>query len=206
MTTKFVYAANIIKEIENIEKQANSATSIEENTTLMNKIEQLRLIIKDVVLTYYYNGYVKREMWVKDGKIHRSDGAPADIEYSEFNRMISESWYTDGKLHRIDGPAVIGYFVTGQVQYERWYKDGAYHRIDGPAVISYFRNILIPYESWYTTSIETGRVEHEAWYTDGKLHRVDAPAVISYFENGRIEWNMRYINGKFYSFIDDPLC
>ena len=42
-----------------------------------------------------------REVWVKDGEYHRTDG-PAAITY-----MGSMYWYKDGKQHRADGPAVI---------------------------------------------------------------------------------------------------
>ena len=63
------------------------------------------------------------------------------------NEQISDnSWLKDGKLHRSNGnPAIVSYFETGQIHCEFWYVDGQLHHPDGsPVGICYFkkRNII----------------------------------------------------------------
>jgi len=154
MTTEFIYAANVVKEIKNIEKQVESATSTSEKITLENKIEQLRLIIKNVTIDYYDNGCVKEEVWIKDDKdkylYYRPGGAPALIGYFKDGRLKHEAWFVDGYLHSTGGaPAIIEYFENGQIQEEAWYKNGRLHRPDGaPVVITYFESGEIKEERW----------------------------------------------------------
>src|SRR3989344_5194355 len=183
MTTELVYAANIIQEIQALEKQCESVTSTEEKTVIVNKIEQLRLIIKDVEFTFYEPGRVKREAWVKDGKFHRDGGSPAIVTYFYDGQIQYGEWRINGKLHRSDGaPAAVSYYKTGQLQSNAWYKDGKHHRIDAPAAVSYYK---------------TGQLQYEGWYKYGKLHRPNgAPAVILYFENGQIEDVKWYEDGN----------
>jgi len=116
MTAEFIYAADIIREIQNIEKQVKAVTSDVERTTLMNKIEHLRQIIKDVNIYYYdYDTTrVKEEVWTKDGIIHRVDG-PAIVKY-ENGTIFGEEWITDGKINMCKK-----YFENGTVKYENRY-------------------------------------------------------------------------------------
>ena len=57
------------------------------------------------------------EVWIKDGKYHRTDG-PAAI-----TMMGSKSWFKNGKRHRNDGPAIV--FANGGGI--RWYLNGDYY-------------------------------------------------------------------------------
>jgi antitoxin component YwqK of YwqJK toxin-antitoxin module len=40
-------------------------------------------------------------------------------------------------VHRIGGPAIINYYVNGNVKSESWYENGTVYRIGGPPVIQY---------------------------------------------------------------------
>lgn len=132
-----------------------------------------------------------KQIWMKDGQIHRDfdlpacvtpteqtwyqkaiihrDGKPAKI-FSKDGKVLEEKWFQNGELHRDDGPADIQKFSDGFVYYQGWYQNGKLHRVGGPA-IRYF--------------------EDEHWFQNGLMHRDDGPAMII---PGRVEeW---WINGK----------
>lgn len=46
----------------------------------------------------------------------------------------------NGNLHREDGPALIWYFVNGNIDIQEYWINGKLHKIDGPAKISYSYN------------------------------------------------------------------
>ena len=142
VTPEFMYATYIIQQIQNINEQIKSTTSKAERTRLVNKINQLSYIIKDVVITYHDNGRVKKEEWCKgDYVYHRPGNAPAVVEYFESGKIRYEAWYVDDRCHRAGGgPAYILYFENGQIQEKKWIEDGKLHRVDAPVVITYFED------------------------------------------------------------------
>ena len=95
---------------------------------------------------FVVNEQISDNSWLKDGKLHRSNGNPAIIHYFENGQIKKEEWYKNGKLHRSNGnPAIVSYFETGQIHCEFWYVDGQLHHPDGsPVGICYFkkRNII----------------------------------------------------------------
>lgn len=139
---------------------------------------------------------VFREVWYKDGVIHR-DGGPAltdrqrggkSTTYVYYNHgkvsrhdgpastcreaveggeiRITELWMIDGVLTREDGPAKV--VIQGQHSHEIWYYQGLVHRSNGPAV-----TIISPIDG----SPES--FEHRvSWYKMGKRHCADGPAIV----------------------------
>ena len=83
------------------------------------------------------NGGFCQELYLLEGKCHRSDG-PAAIVRGDDGAMIAEFWCQRGELHRPDGPAAI-YFSkqSGAVEEERYFTHGRLWREDGPAIIRY---------------------------------------------------------------------
>lgn len=129
---------------------------------------------KPAITLYNSNGDVRKEMYFKDEKIHRSGGRPAEIHYNtETGKPYAESYYVDGKRHRADDkPAYVENFADSGLL-EQWWYEGKQHRGgDKPAVIS--------------ENIE-GTVVHETWFIDGAQHRNgDKPSEIIYHDNGNV--------------------
>lgn len=115
-----IYAANIVREINNIESRTDKIISEEERT---EKIKQLQLIIKNVVFTYGDCGQIMKEDWLVDGMRSRNDG-PALVKYYENGKIKHEEWYKNDILHRDDGPASIMYYKDGERKCEQWFLDG----------------------------------------------------------------------------------
>lgn len=66
---------------------------------------------------------------------------------------MSKKYYLNGGLHREDGPAVIIYYLSGELRAEKYYVNNMPHREDGPTII------------WYRLS---GEVEHKVYFLNGK--------------------------------------
>ena len=85
----------------------------------------------------------------------------------------------------LDLPAVIGYYVNGQISRKIWYINGNKHREgDLPAEIEYHQN---------------GKLDREIWYKNGKHI-----TVIYYNENGQPKAQYWYKNYKWYGEEDFP--
>lgn len=112
-----------------------SAVSILETLALHEDVK-LRSLLKNVEFTYYDNGTVSSERWLKRGKIHRlSRGIrwrdsgptlhrkfyPAFVTYREDGSASEIRYYTDGKLHRSNGPAIL---EAGKEK--EWWVNGKY--------------------------------------------------------------------------------
>lgn len=103
--------------------------------------------------------------------------------YYPNGKLESVCYYNESSLfHREDGPAVIEYFMNGDIAYELFYFNGNFHREDGPAVIRYKRK---------------GELDHKSFYIHGKRHNENGPAIITYETNEKILAVEYYYNDKY---------
>lgn len=151
------------------------------------------------------NGGEAIERWYKNGKLHRNNDLPAEIEYDlmdswwEEPSIITVKWYWHGKLHRLkDGPAFICYDPKDAV--EQWYQNGVLHRTGGPAEIRCYEDYYFPPYGPHTNMsqlrIDEPHIHKELWYCHGKLSREDGPTHIEYSENGTKKLEIWYQDGE----------
>lgn len=87
-----------------------------------------------------------------NGKFH-CETKPAIIEYYINGNIKTELWYYNGVLHRAyDFPACIGYNPSGMISYQSWMKHDVYYRECGPARV------------WYDIN---GNVQKQIYYNEG---------------------------------------
>jgi hypothetical protein len=120
-----------------------------------------------------------RQIWYKEGKLHRDGDLPAFIGSDGYH-----SWYKEGKRHR-DGDLPAEINSNGA---QAWYKEGELDR-DGdlPAIISsnggqfWYKEGTLHRDGDLPAIINSNGGQF--WYKQGKLHRDgDLPAEI--FANG----------------------
>jgi hypothetical protein len=125
----------------------------------------------------------KSEEFKHNGKLHRVDGLPANIEwYDDFTPKV-ERHYRNGLLHRDDDlPAVIEWYPIGVIRSKTYYIDGKLHRDgDRPAM-----------EEWYNN----GQLERRHWYVNNLLHRNgDRPATEEWNRQGELTEQLWCENG-----------
>jgi hypothetical protein len=98
--------------------------------------------------------------------------------------LLTEEWKTNGDLHREEGPALVVYFVCGNVEYQSYYIKDVQHREDGPSYTEYYRG-------------SDGAKRVDVWRKEGKKHREDGPAEIWYRrEDGSAKDKTYWIRGK----------
>jgi len=101
-----------------------------------------------------------RELWYKDGELHRDDDLPAEIW--EGGTIVR--WYRHGYIHR-DGDLPAEVYSENRIQIWRQF-DQTHREHDKPAWIS---------------------GENKFWFWRGKQHREgDRPAVVN--ADGSLEW------------------
>ena len=81
--------------------------------------------------------------------------------YDDGKSIYQKEWFLNGKLHKEDGPAVIGYYLSGDIEYEVWYLNGNEHRTDGPSYVEYA-------EYYNPESDEAFKIIFQCWYLNGK--------------------------------------
>lgn len=173
------------------------------------KKHKIQLKFIETIIHDKYN----KEMWYRNGKLHRDNDLPALIRHN--GNLL---WYQNGKLHRDnDEPAVIQ-SVGSQVWYQNgkkhrdndlpsvinincsvWYQNGEKHRDnDLPAIVYkngvkiWYRNGKLHRDNDLPAKIFAGG-NHLMWYQNDKLHRDnDLPAVV--WVNGYQAW---YKHGVF---------
>ena len=102
--------------------------------------------------------------------------------YYPSGELEFEEWYDQNREHhRTNGPAIIRYYLNGNIHYKCWIVNGTYHRISEPAYIEYS---------------DSGKIESEEWIVNGKCHRNDGPAEIYYNEFGEFGNGVWYLNSK----------
>lgn len=79
--------------------------------------------------TYFENGAIKEEFWMKDGDKHRDDDKPAVVTYYSNGIISAEKWYQKDVPHRDgDKPAIITYYPTGDKKKEIYLNRGHIYR------------------------------------------------------------------------------
>lgn len=104
------------------------------------------------------------------------------VEYQERTGKISRVEYR--LLHRDNGPAKLGYFPDGKLQFEAYYLEGVRCRRDGPAATGYFN---------------TGEIHYVEYWLEGKRHRLDGPAVQRFGHKDRkrvLNWEEYWVDGR----------
>jgi len=99
-------------------KKTNIHVCLEYENTSINQHKKTQIGI-----SYPENKQIQIISWLKNGKYHRSGGAPAIITYFRSGQIQFIAWYKNGEFNRIDGPAIIA-FENGQLQQEEWFKNG----------------------------------------------------------------------------------
>lgn len=75
--------------------------------------------------TWYNNGQLKIQLWVKDGKLHREGDQPAEILWFDNGQSKRKAWFKDGLYYRDgDQPAIIEWYYSGQLKCQNWYVEG----------------------------------------------------------------------------------
>jgi hypothetical protein len=160
---------------------------------------------KPSYIEYNEEGEIVREIWTKDGIIHRDDGPAMKIiddttKYEVYCKM--------GKIHRDNDPAILHYYLKENDEYELedvwYYKNGYAHREDGPSNIEYtwdeegLRTVHKFYYLYGCTRIprkdggasyeverEDGRTFKQWWYYencyDPPYHRIGGPSNVGYW-------------------------
>lgn len=107
---------------------------------------------------------------------------PYEVTYSKV--------YKNGNRvrHREDGPAVIYYYLNGNIAKELYYKEGKLHREDGPAAIKYNMN---------------GIIDRIQFFKNNKLHNDNGPANIVFDCNGEVK-RISYIKNDCWHNEDGP--
>ena len=109
-----------------------------------------KLSDKGTIRSYYVNSKLhaakfpavksaRKDEWWFYGQRHRISSGPAVTTWFDSERVLiaEEEYYEHSQLHREDGPAVIGYYTTGELRHEIYYYRNELHRLDGPSMISY---------------------------------------------------------------------
>ena len=99
-------------------------------------------------MQWHANGTPACELWMVNGKSHRTDG-PSTQQWFPDGTIGIESWKVDGKYHRTDGPAVRQWGNGGSLHIESWYTEGKLHRTDGPAMRQWDNGGSLQSEWWY---------------------------------------------------------
>lgn len=166
------------------------------------------------LVTYFEDGKIQNEEYLKGKKRHRDGDKPALIVYDTNGKVKSEAWCKNGKVHRDgDKPSVIEYHETGTVKSRSWCKNGDFDRGDKPSVIHYDKLSNIVKEIWMTGTIshrigKFAQIEYhpdsdfkerdnsfdviegkdncriEKWYYEGVLHNHNGPAIV-YYKNDK---------------------
>lgn len=82
---------------------------------------------KTQVKSYFSNRQL-RVLWLKNGKYHRANDAPAIVSYFENGQIEAKLWYINGKSHRNDAPAIIYYFKNGIVKEKIYYENDVLYK------------------------------------------------------------------------------
>lgn len=66
-------------------------------------------------------------------------GLPAIVEYhmGDKTKISGLGWCEKSRYHRLDGPAIIRYYLDGQIRVEIWAQNNMRHRLEDPAIIHY---------------------------------------------------------------------
>jgi len=76
-------------------------------------------------VTHRDDASVERELFWKEGRIHREGDRPAVVWYRADGSVEREAFYKEGQLHREgDRPAVVCYRADGSASREWFYKEG----------------------------------------------------------------------------------
>ena len=98
---------------------------------------------------YWSNGNIKHEIhYDLNGMFHREDG-PAIISYYYNGNIKRETYYINGKKYRKDGPTNINYHGNGSICMEQYCVGCILHREDGPAWIVYYKNGDVQFYNYY---------------------------------------------------------
>lgn len=123
-----------------------------------------------------------KEMWYKDGKMHRDGDLPAYIIYNEKGTFPRDLiWYQHGKIHREEDLPSIEWYndIKGYVYYRSWCKNDVYYREnDLPTVEKYNEQGIVTSQEWHSE--------------DGKFHREGGPALIQYSSDGKSILNKKW--------------
>lgn len=98
--------------------------------------------------TYYDNGQIYTQYWIKDEYMHRCEDLPANIIYYENGQIQTQEWRKNGRLHRENNkPAYIKYreskeHIQSILDVEVWYKNGKINSESDkiPYYIEYYYN------------------------------------------------------------------
>lgn len=75
---------------------------------------------KPAIITYYENGNLQSEAWVRYDNYYRDDNLPAFIRYDDNGNISLSIWYKDGQVHCEDGPGRIIYNPDGTINNVEW--------------------------------------------------------------------------------------
>lgn len=138
--------------------------------------------------SYYKDGKISDECWIKNDKEHNEEDLPSSITYYKNGKKKYVRWKQNSLLHRDnDLPALLEYDNQGNLERESWFKNNRLHRDnDLPAEIIYFKN---------------GNIHQLFWYKNGLKHRDNfLPAFIMFNYEGKIKYKYSCINGLRCSF------
>ena len=138
------------------------------------------------------HGNCIKEVWKKDGILHRVAYPAITIRVAATRKIIEKQYYLNGVPHRDDGPSTTEWLANGVARREAWQVHGSHHREDGPAfIIRHPETGEITFEYWslndvthrigkaasVTTDEETGIITEESWIQNGKYYRADGGPV-----------------------------
>jgi len=136
--------------------------------------------------------YKVREIWTKNGKLHRSDDQPALIYYYKVGTVYKQTWYKNDKYYRNNpsDPVTIVYDEMGQVISKEWKNKQGLFDTTRPGLITYYDNAS--QEIYYNESGNIIKIRHvnnmgqlNVWADGPALTIFDKDDIIfSYYENG----------------------
>lgn len=77
----------------------------------------------NLIKVYYRNGNIESENWYNKERYRDRKDKPALTYYSKKGKKIREVFYKDGKIHRLNDAAVLIYDVNGKKTDEMYYID-----------------------------------------------------------------------------------
>lgn len=134
----------------------------------------------------YQQKYKTQEIWLKNGKLHRSHDQPAVISYRPNGMIYRQSWYKRDKYYRmnVNDPTNILYDNRGHIQIKEWKNaQGSFDYGRPGRIIYYINDDNATEEQYFNESSNLIKIKHLNKL--GQLNvSANGPALILY-ENGK---------------------